>query len=199
MKRYFLFDRAFFFRRQLFVVLILIKLRIACCLTFVFLCSILIENELFKSIQKNGENIMKKELKRMSRSELLEILIFQVEENERLKAELDECKTLLERRNIAVSETGTLAEAAIRINEVFEAADAAAKQYLENIGANTADYDPVGMPTSFGSSSAAVVDAKRQAEEIIADARARADKITGEAELFWQETLKKARILLKNK
>lgn len=127
----------------------------------------------------------------MSRSELLEILIFQVEENERLKAELDECKTLLERRNIAVSETGTLAEAAIRINEVFEAADAAAKQYLENIGANTADYDPVG--------AAAVVDAKRQAEEIIADARARADKITGEAELFWQETLKKARILLKNK
>ncbi len=74
-----------------------------------------------------------KEMRKLSRAELLELLISQMEENEKLREQLDEANARLERRDIAVKKAGTLAEAAIMINNVFEAADAAAKQYLENV------------------------------------------------------------------
>lgn len=74
-----------------------------------------------------------KELKRLSRAELLELLLAQMEENEKLSRKLQEAETALENRRIEIEAAGTMAEAALRINGVFEAADQAAKQYLENI------------------------------------------------------------------
>lgn len=74
-----------------------------------------------------------RELRRMSRGELLEMLIAQMEENERLRKSLEEARTALENRQIAIAQAGTMAEAALRLNGVFEAADEAARQYLENV------------------------------------------------------------------
>lgn len=74
-----------------------------------------------------------RELKRLSRVELLEMLLEQMEENEKLKQSLEEARTALDERQIALNQSGTMAEAALRLNGVFEAADRAAKQYLENI------------------------------------------------------------------
>lgn len=73
------------------------------------------------------------ELRRLSRTELLEMLIVQMEENKRLKQNLNKTKKLLADRKIAIEQSGTMAEAALRLNGIFEAADRAAKQYLENI------------------------------------------------------------------
>ena len=47
--------------------------------------------------------------------------------------ELAEARQQLEERRIMTEEAGSIAEAALRINRVFEAAQAAADQYLENI------------------------------------------------------------------
>lgn len=74
-----------------------------------------------------------KELRRLSRSELLEMLLAQMEENERLKKSLKEAQAALAERRIGIEKSGTLAEAALKLNGVFEAADRAAQQYLENI------------------------------------------------------------------
>lgn len=74
-----------------------------------------------------------KELKHMSRSELLELLIAQIEENEILKQSLDRAQAELQDRRIALREAGSIAEAALRLNGIFEAADKAAQQYLENV------------------------------------------------------------------
>ena len=74
-----------------------------------------------------------RELRRMSRSELLEMLIMQMEENEELKKRLEEVENELESRRITVAEAGSIAEAALRLNDVFEAADRAARQYLDNV------------------------------------------------------------------
>lgn len=74
-----------------------------------------------------------KELRRLSRAELLEMLVEQMEENEILKERLEEAKKALADRKIVIEQAGTLAEAALRLNGVFEAADQAAQQYLENI------------------------------------------------------------------
>ena len=73
-----------------------------------------------------------KELRRLSRAELLEMLLAQVEENERLKARLEEAERALEDRRLAVSRAGSLAEASLQLNDVFAAADRAARQYVEN-------------------------------------------------------------------
>ncbi len=74
-----------------------------------------------------------KELRRLSRSELLEMLIAQMQENEKLKQSLEEANAALSNRRIVIEQAGTMAEAALRLNGVFEAADEAARQYLENI------------------------------------------------------------------
>lgn len=80
------------------------------------------------------ENAMKnKELKRLSRTELLELLLLERKRNNALEQELRKAREQLEDRTLRVECAGTLAEAAMNINMLFEAADAAAAQYLENI------------------------------------------------------------------
>lgn len=74
-----------------------------------------------------------KELRRLSRMDLLEMLLEQSKEVERLRAELETVKKQLEDRRIMEQEAGSIAEAALRLNKVFEAAQQAADQYLENI------------------------------------------------------------------
>lgn len=75
------------------------------------------------------------ELKKLSRSDLLQMLIEQVKENDRLKAELKERDRLLRDRQIKIQECGSIAEAALKLNGVFEAAQAAAQQYIDNVKA----------------------------------------------------------------
>lgn len=74
-----------------------------------------------------------KELRRLSRMDLLEMLLEQSKEVERLQKELETVKKQLEDRRIMEQEAGSIAEAALRLNKVFEAAQQAADQYLENI------------------------------------------------------------------
>ena len=76
-----------------------------------------------------------KELKKLSRSDLLELLFVQTRENELLKQKLQEAEKALEERQLRLVAVGTLAEAMLEVNHVMEAAQAAADQYLENIAA----------------------------------------------------------------
>ncbi len=74
-----------------------------------------------------------KELKNLSRGDLLEMLILQTDRVERMEVELEEAKKKAEARDIMISKCGTLAEATMHINQVWKAADKAAAQYLSNI------------------------------------------------------------------
>lgn len=79
------------------------------------------------------KDLTKKELKKLSRAELLELLLVQTLEVERLREELEETKQLLEDKKIRVEKAGSLADAVLQVNEVVNAAQKAADQYLENI------------------------------------------------------------------
>lgn len=74
-----------------------------------------------------------KELKQLSRSELLELLIAQMEENESLRNRLEKAEAELQSRHIQLDKAGSIAEAALLLNGVFQSAEEAAKQYLDNI------------------------------------------------------------------
>lgn len=75
----------------------------------------------------------KTNMRHLRRSELLHLLIEQKKEIERLRDELDKAQRKLNDRQILIDEAGSLAEASLKINAVFEAAQAAAAQYLENV------------------------------------------------------------------
>ena len=74
-----------------------------------------------------------KELRGLSRRELLELLVAREKENQQLRQELDDARAELNKRQIDVAKAGTMAEAALLLNGIFDAADRAAQQYLENI------------------------------------------------------------------
>ena len=80
------------------------------------------------------EGIMtEKDLKRLSRADLLEMLIDQSVELKKTKKRLRNAENKLGVREIAIDEAGSIAEAALQINGVFEAAQNACEQYMENI------------------------------------------------------------------
>lgn len=74
-----------------------------------------------------------KELKKLNRSELLEILVAQGEKIETLEQQLADAQKALQDRRIEISSCGSIAEAALKLNHIFEDAESAAAQYLESV------------------------------------------------------------------
>lgn len=74
-----------------------------------------------------------KELRKLGRTELLELLLEQSREVERLKAYTADLEEKLKSRELKIAQSGSIAEAALQVNGVYEAAQQAAEQYLENI------------------------------------------------------------------
>ena len=74
-----------------------------------------------------------RELKRLTRAELLEMLLIQSKEKRVLEEELRKAREKLKEKELMIAESGSIAEAALRLNHVFEAAQKAADQYLENV------------------------------------------------------------------
>lgn len=74
-----------------------------------------------------------KDLRKMRRSELIEIIYALKTREEQLEHEVTELKEQLENRKIQLSHAGSIAEAALALNRVFEAAQAAADDYLHSI------------------------------------------------------------------
>lgn len=81
----------------------------------------------------------KKELKKLSRIELLEMLIEQSKRAEELQKQLDAANQQLNDRKIALEEAGSIAEASLKLSGIFEAAQKAADLYLENMKKTEAD------------------------------------------------------------
>lgn len=74
-----------------------------------------------------------KELKKLSRTDLLEMLIEQSKEIERLREIIKKNEEELQSKRIMINEAGSIAEASLKVNQVFENAQKAADQYLANV------------------------------------------------------------------
>lgn len=74
-----------------------------------------------------------RELRKLSRADLLELLVEQLKENEQLRAQLEAAQEQLAVRKIEIDKAGSIAEASLQLNGVFQAAQAACAQYIENI------------------------------------------------------------------
>ena len=75
--------------------------------------------------------LTEKELKKLNRYQLLELLVVQTQRADRLQQELDTVRAQLEQQNIRLSNLGSIAEASLQITGIFEAAQKAADLYLD--------------------------------------------------------------------
>lgn len=76
-----------------------------------------------------------KEFKKLTRADLLEMLIEQQKQMEALQEKLAAAEAKLASREIVLDNAGSIAEASLQLNGIFEAAQAACEQYTENIRA----------------------------------------------------------------
>lgn len=74
-----------------------------------------------------------KELHSLKRSDLLKMLIEQEKELESTKSELEEMRRRWKKREIQLENAGNIAEAVLQVNGVFEKAQIAAQQYVDNV------------------------------------------------------------------
>lgn len=103
-----------------------------------------------------------KELKKLNRYQLLELLIMQTERAEDLQQRLDDLTKIVRSKTFRTSRLGSIADTSIQISGVLEAAQKAADHYLEAARAQADDI---------------VQDAHKQAAEIVAQAEKRAQLI----------------------
>ena len=73
------------------------------------------------------------EMKKLGRRELLDVLADREDEIDRLRLKLVELERKMANREVRISRAGSIAEAARALNHVFENAEKAAAQDLENI------------------------------------------------------------------
>ncbi len=127
-----------------------------------------------------------KELRRMSRGELLQLLIDRTREIEHLQTQLSQAqgefahtRAELADRSIAIEKAGSIAEAAIRVNKVFEDAQKAADDYLNGIRRLRQEQEKTCEKL--------IDEAKKKAEEIIAQAREKGEKMEQETQRRCEE------------
>lgn len=139
-----------------------------------------------------GNKTGSKELKKMSRRDLLELLIEQGEQMEYLETRLNALETALRNRRITAEKAGSIAEAALRLNGVFEAAESAARQYIENIECLKQEQEAIIAEREAAS--------KEQASRLIVDARNESIKIVEkakrESEQYWNTAQERVKGLM---
>ncbi len=110
-----------------------------------------------------------KELRKLSRKELLEMLVLQTRKNEQQQTQIEALEQKLQERQVKMENAGSMAEAILQLNGVFDTAQAAFEQYTENIRRMEKDAEKI------------ILDAKRQANEIIKQANVEASVIIAQA------------------
>lgn len=79
------------------------------------------------------------ELKKIKRAELLNIMVAQSKEIDRLNEELESMKEKLKSRELKIEKCGSIAEASLALTRIFEDAQKAADTYLYNVRNQTDD------------------------------------------------------------
>lgn len=74
-----------------------------------------------------------RELRRLSRTDLLELLLAQRRENEQLRCILDQTQAQLADRTIRIDKAGSIAEASLQLSGIFDAAQDSCQYYMDNI------------------------------------------------------------------
>jgi len=135
-----------------------------------------------------------RELRQMSRAELIEIIYALKQREEDLVQEKAALERRLADRTLRMEQAGNIAQAALELNHVFEAAQAAADQYLAQVHAANEQSQQLA--------DRIVADAQRKANAIVQQAQQEADSIRAMndegAQRKWAELQEKTDTMLKS-
>lgn len=132
-----------------------------------------------------------KELRRMSRPELIEIIYALKSNEESLQKKNAHLEEQLNDRTIQISEAGSIAEAALQLNDIFSTAQVAADDYLTSIKAANVSMEEE-QKAAAKEAERVVAEAQAQAEQIVAEANAEAARIMTMAKEEADNTLSEA-------
>lgn len=139
-----------------------------------------------------------RELKKLNRADLLELLISESKENERLRTQLAQAEQQLQSRIITVEKAGSIAEAAMQLSGVFQTAQEAAAMYLENIQTLSAQQETICARLENESRQEAdrrLAEADQMCRQMEADTQAKCQEMTDsakrEAAACWEEARSK--------
>ena len=104
-----------------------------------------------------------KEFKKLKRSDLISIIYEYQKKQDELMAEIDSIRTELDEKRIKISNAGSIAEAVVGLDRLFETAQQTADDYLAQV-------------------KAMVEDAEKKAADIIAEAEKKAAEILENAQ-----------------
>lgn len=128
--------------------------------------------------------------KRYNRAELLEVILLQAREIESLKKRTLELETELRERSLAVKEAGNIAEAALKLNHIFENAELAVAQYKENIERISKERISISKKLTEEAEREALKimqTAREEASLILQQAKEKSELSKAEADRYWQE------------
>ena len=126
-----------------------------------------------------------KDLRKLNRVELLQMLLEQGRQNDALRAQLDQANAQLASRQVALDEAGSIAEASMQLTQVFASAQRAADQYLENIRTLSGRQEAVCAKREAESRSKCeqmLAEAQKKCQSLEEQTRARCEAMTIEAE-----------------
>ena len=106
-----------------------------------------------------------KDLKKLNRYQLLELLIIQTQRADKLQMKLEEVEKQLNEKDLKMASLGSIAEASLQVGGVFQAAQAAADLYIDAAKKKAEEIEDA---------------AHKKAAEILAQAQAQARRIKGE-------------------
>lgn len=106
-----------------------------------------------------------KDLKKLNRYQLLELLIIQTERADKLQTKLEEAEKQLNEKDLKMTSLGSIAEASLQLGGVFQAAQAAADLYIDAAKKKAEEIEEA---------------AHKKAAEILVHAQAQARRIKGE-------------------
>ena len=132
-----------------------------------------------------------KELRRISRPELIEIIYALKSNEESLQKKNAHLEEQLNDRTIQISEAGSIAEAALQLNDIFSTAQIAADDYLTSIKAANVSMEEE-QKAAAKEAERVVAEAQAQAEQIVAEANAEAARIMTMAKEKADNTLSEA-------
>lgn len=145
-----------------------------------------------------------KELKKLNRYQLLELIIIQSEQIQELQEQLQQAQAQIDAQDIRITEAGSIAEASLQLSGIFEAAQAAADIYLENVRRQTADADSI-RETARQEAARITAEAAQKAaqmtedaESLLADAHVQAEEQLRRAQTTLEEAQKKSAQILED-
>ncbi len=121
-----------------------------------------------------------KEVKKLKRTELLEMLIEQTEENEKLKSANEALREQLAQRTITLENAGSIAQAALQVTKIFSEAQDSADRYLESIRAKEAAMEALAAQREKETAdkcAAAEQEVRARCEKAVEEAKSRCEEL----------------------